>query len=202
MISSILLAAGSSSRMNGENKLTKEIKGIPLIKYSIKNILGSSVDEIIIILGHEDDLIRNLIEKNKKIKVFYNKDYKSGVSSSIKMGVKNISLRTDAFFISLGDMPNVNQNIYNKLIKARSNYNKKLKTEFKKEIIIPTYEGKNGNPILFSKFMKKKIENISGDFGAKKIVELNKEKILNVKFKSNSVVSDFDTKDDFRIYNV
>ena len=164
--------------------------------------MGSSVDEILIILWHEDDLIRNLIEKNKKIKVFYNKDYKSGVSSSIKMGVKNISLRTDAFFISLGDMPNVNQNIYNKLIKARSNYNKKLKTEFKKEIIIPTYEGKNGNPILFSKFMKKKIENISGDFGAKKIVELNKEKILNVKFKSNSVVSDFDTKDDFRIYNV
>ena len=40
MISAILLAAGQSKRMNGENKLTKEIQGIPLIKLSVKNILA------------------------------------------------------------------------------------------------------------------------------------------------------------------
>jgi len=39
MISAILLAAGQSKRMDGENKLTKKINGIPLVKHSIKNIL-------------------------------------------------------------------------------------------------------------------------------------------------------------------
>ena len=44
MISAILLAAGQSKRMGGENKLTKEIEGIPLIKRSVKNIIDSAVD--------------------------------------------------------------------------------------------------------------------------------------------------------------
>jgi len=51
MISAILLAAGQSKRMNGENKLTKEIQGTPLIKLSVKNILASSIDELIVVVG-------------------------------------------------------------------------------------------------------------------------------------------------------
>ena len=49
MISVIMLAAGQSSRMGGENKLTKNLNGIPLIKYAIKNILGSSINELIVV---------------------------------------------------------------------------------------------------------------------------------------------------------
>jgi len=197
MISTILLAAGQSLRMKGENKLVKKIKGIPLIKYAVKNILASTVDEIIIVLGHEKDLIRNIIGLNRKIKFVYNKDFKKGISSSIKIGLKSISKKSEAFFISLGDMPNVNQNIYNKLIKSRFKYNKKLKLQHKKEIIIPTFEGKNGNPILFSKFMKDKIMLVKNDLGASEIIKLNKEKILNVPLNNKSIFLDFDTPDSF-----
>ena len=197
MISSILLAAGQSKRMNGENKLIKEINGVPLINHAIENILGSAVDEIVIIVGFEKEIIENIIKKNKKIKIIYNKDFKTGISSSIKIGLNNISNKSEDFFISLGDMPNVNQNIYNKLIKAKYKYNKKLKVEYKKEIIIPTYEGKEGNPILFSKFMKEKVMDIEGDFGAKKIIELNKKKVLNIPFKNRGIILDFDRREDF-----
>ena len=198
MISAIILAAGLSSRMNGENKLTKKINGIPLINHTIKNILGSAVKEIIIVVGYEEDILKSLIGKNKKIKIIYNKNYKSGIASSIKIGLKNISTKTEAFFISLGDMPNINQNIYNKLIKERDKYNKKLKTEYKKEIIIPTYQGKNGNPILFSKHMQKKIMKIEGDVGAKSLVELDMNKILKVPFKNDAIILDFDKPEDFK----
>ena len=197
MISSILLAAGESSRMKGENKLIKEINGIPLINYSVKNILGSSIDELVIVLGHEKSIIQNIIKENKKIKFVYNENYKSGMASSIKKGLDSITKKAEAFFICLGDMPNVNQNIYNKLIKTRFNYNKKLPPGKKKEIIIPTYEKKYGNPILFSKFMKEKIMNINGDDGAKKIIEMNENKILYIPVKSSGITLDFDTKEDF-----
>ena len=197
MISAILLAAGESKRMEGENKLIKEINGIPLIKHAIKNILGSAIDELIIILGHEKLLIENIITKNKKIKFIYNENYKNGISSSIKIGLNHISKNSEAFFICLGDMPNVNQNIYNKLIKSKYNYNKKLISDRKKEIIIPVFEEKEGNPILFSRFMREKIMNIDGDYGAKKIIEENKNKILYVPIKSNGITLDFDTKEDF-----
>ena len=91
MNSCILLAAGKSERMNGENKLIKEINGIPLIKYAVKNILGSAVDELIIVVGYEKEKIENTIEKNKKIDFVYNKDFNNGISSSIKCGLSHIS---------------------------------------------------------------------------------------------------------------
>jgi len=197
MISAILLAAGQSTRMKDENKLTKEINNVPLIKYTTKNILASAIDEIIVVLGYERKKIENIIGKNKKIKFVYNKDFKNGISSSIITGLYSISKKAEAFFICLGDMPNVNQNIYNKLIKTRYKYNKKLKPDHKKEIIVPTYEGKEGNPVLFSKFMKSKIMLIEGDCGAKKIIELNKNKILNVPFNNKAIISDFDTQESF-----
>ena len=187
MISAILLAAGQSKRMNGENKLTKKIQGIPLIKLSFKNILNSNIDEIFIILGYQKEIIQKIIGKNDKIKFVFNENYESGIASSIKMGVSKLSEKTDAFFICLGDMPMVNKNVYNQLIKSKSD----------KEIIIPTYKGKQGNPILFSKSIKEKIMNIKGDVGAKKILELNKDKILNVEINNQSVKKDFNTKDDF-----
>lgn len=197
MITAILLAAGESKRMEDENKLLKKIDGISILQYSIKNILGSAIDELIIVLGHEKEIVEKTIEKNKKIKLIYNENYKNGIFTSIKTGLKSISKKTEAFFLCFGDMPNVNQNIYNKIIKSRDKYNKKLKSNLRKEIIMPSYENKQGNPILFSKFMKNEIMKIKNDDEIKKIIELNKEKILNVPIKSDGVILDFDTQNDF-----
>ena len=197
MISAILLTAGQSKRMNGENKLTKEIQGAPLIKHSVKSILASSIDELIVVLGHQKETIEKLIDKNKKIKFVYNKNYKNGISSSIQTGLRIISKKMEAFFICLGDMPDVNQNIYNKMIKTKLNYNKKLKPNFKKEIFIPTYEKKNGNPVLFTKHMKEKIMQISGDDGAKELIEIYKSKALHIPVKNRGITLDFDIQEDF-----
>ena len=188
MISAILLAAGQSKRMDGENKLTKEIQGTPLIKHSVKNILASSIDELIVVLGYQKEIIEKLIDKNEKIKFVFNKNFESGMASSIKTGLNHLPENTKAFFICLGDMPMVNQNTYNKLIEYKNN----------KEIIVPTYKGKQGNPVLFSKSMKKKlIMTIQGDFGAKKILELNKNKLLNLETNDENIIKNFNTQDSF-----
>ena len=163
MISAILLAAGQSKRMNGENKLTKEIQGTPLIKLSVKNILASSIDELIVVLGYQKEIIEKLIDKNEKIKFAFNKDFESGMASSIKTGLNHLFNNTEAFFICLGDMPMVNSDIYNQLIKSKN----------QKNIIVPTYNNQQGNPVLFDKSMREKVIDITGDVGAKKILELN-----------------------------
>ena len=187
MISAILLAAGQSKRMDGEHKLTKEIQGTPLIKHSVKNILSSSVDELIVVLGYQKEIIKKLIGKNKKIKIVFNNNFANGMASSIKTGMLHCSEKSEAFFICLGDMPLVNHNIYNQLIKSKDN----------KEIIVPTYKGQQGNPVLFDKSMKEKIMIITGDVGAKKTLELNKDKILSLEINDQSIVKGFNTQDDF-----
>ena len=187
MISAILLAAGQSRRMNGENKLTKEIQGIPLIKLSVKNILASSINELIIVLGHQKEIIEKLINKNEKIKFVFNKNFESGMASSIKAGLNNLSEKTESFFICLGDMPRINRDIYNLLIKSKNN----------KDIVVPTYNGQQGNPVLFSKSMKEKVMAIEGDVGAKKILGSHKDKILNLEINNESITKDFNIRDDF-----
>jgi len=187
MISAILLAAGQSKRMIDENKLTKELQGIPLIKHSVKNILDSSVDELIIILGHQKETLEKLIDKNEKIKIFFNKDFESGMASSIRSGINHLSKKTEAFFICLADMPMVNKNIYNQLIKSKN----------KKNILVPTYNKEQGNPVLFPISMKSTIMSVKGDKGAKKILEQNKNKILKVEIDDINITNDFNTKSDF-----
>ena len=187
MISSILLAAGQSKRMNGENKLARKIQGIPLIKHSVKNILFSSIDELIVVLGYQKEIIEKLIDKHKKIKFVFNNDFESGMASSIKAGLNNLSDNSEAFFICLGDMPMVNKKIYNHLISYRK----------KKDIIVPTYNNIQVNPVLFSKSMRPSIMTINGDIGAKKILELNIGKMLKVKIDDINITRDFNTKNDF-----
>ena len=183
MISAILLAAGQSKRMRGENKLIKEINGIPLIKLSIINILESCINELIIITGHENQILEETINKNNKIKIFFNHHYKTGMASSIKKGIENLSKETKAFFICLGDMPMIKKETYNELI----NY------VDKKEIIIPTYKNQQGNPVLFSIKMKDKIMNIQGDVGAKEILKKDNNKVLNLPINDLGIIKNYNT---------
>tara|TARA_Y100000590_G_C15455778_1_gene914500 strand:+ start:251 stop:823 length:573 start_codon:yes stop_codon:yes gene_type:complete len=187
MISAILLAAGKSKRMNGENKLTKKFKGIPLIKYAVQNILASAIEEVIIILGYQSEIVEKIIDKNNKIKFVLNKNFESGMASSIKIGLNNLSDKTESFFICLGDMPMVNSDIYNQIIKHKNN----------KEIIVPTYKKQQGNPILFSASMREKIMKVSGDSGAKKILELNKDKIFSLEINNIGITKGIDSLENF-----
>ena len=109
------------------------------------------------------------------------------MASSIKTGLNQLPTKAEAFFICLGDMPMIGHDIYNQLIKSKGN----------KEIIVPTYKGQQGNPVLFNKSMKEKIMSITGDAGAKQILELNKDKILNLEINDQSITKGFNTQGDF-----
>ena len=181
MISAILLAAGESKRMNGENKLLKKIDGLPLINHSVNNILDSSIDELIIVTGYQCEILKNTVGKNDKIRFVFNNHFKTGMASSIKIGLNNLSGKTEGFFICLADMPMVNVKIYNQLVKN-------IKT---KKIIVPTYKKQRGNPVLFSISMKDKVMDIDGDNGAKKILEKNKDEILNLEINNEGILKNF-----------
>ena len=65
------------------------------------------------------------------------------------------------------------------------------------EIIVPTFRGQQGNPVLFSISMKNKIKTIKGDSGAKKIIAMNKNKTSICEIKDESITIDYNTKDSF-----
>ena len=98
MISAIVLAAGQSKRMGGDNKLIKKYNKKYLINHIISTLIKSKVNKIIVVLGFQKLKVRKITVKNKKINFVYNKNYKSGMASSIKTGLKKVSKKKYRIF--------------------------------------------------------------------------------------------------------
>ena len=190
MIKAILLAAGQSKRMKSENKLIKLYKNKPLINYSLNVLTKSKVNKIILVLGHQHKEVKKIIKKNKKIIFTYNKNYKQGMASSIKTGLKKISKNDKGFIIAQSDMPFVKQSDINKI--CRSINSKKFLIHALK------YKNRVGNPIGFDSSLIKKFKNIKGQFGAKFMVKRLKNRTNFIKTKSIKSFKDFDKASDFR----
>jgi len=189
VISAILLAAGQSKRIRGENKLLKKYKGKILINHILKSLIKSKANKIIIVLGYEDRKIKKIALKSKKIIFVFNSNYAKGISTSIKCGIKKISKKNIGFLITHADMPLVSKTILNALCSALKNKNE--------EIFIPVYKKRIGNPLAFKYSMIKSLKRIKGDRGAKKLIRSNKSKIKLMKMKSKSILIDFDQLKDF-----
>ena len=190
MIKAILLAAGQSKRMKSENKLIKLYKNKPLISYSLNVLTKSKVNKIIIVLGHQHKDLKKIIKKNKKIIFTYNKNYKKGMASSIKNGLKKISKNDKGFIVAQSDMPFVKQSDINKI--CRSINSKKFLVHALK------YKNRVGNPIGFDSSLIKKFKNIKGQFGAKFMVKRLKNRTNFINTSSLKSFKDFDKVSDFR----
>ena len=189
MISAIVLAAGQSKRMGGDNKLIKKYNKKYLINHIIGTLIKSKVNKIIVVLGFQKIKVRKITVKNKKINFVFNKNYKSGMASSIKTGLKRILKKNIGFLVVQADMPLISKKIINSLCYAIENNNK--------EIVVPIYKINMGNPIGFKSSMIKILNKTKGDSGAKKMIKRNKKKLSLIKVNSKSIFKDFNTHRDF-----
>ncbi len=189
MIRAILLAAGQSKRLKGENKLIRKFKNKPLINHAINSLIKSKISKIIIVVGHQSKEIKKIIKNNKKIIFILNKKYKSGISSSIKLGLNKISKKSKGFLIVQSVMPFIKSSDINKICDSIK----------KRKFLVHALKFKNkiGNPIGFDISVVKKFIKIKGDIGAKFMVKRLKKRTNFIKVSSSKIFKDFDIKKDF-----
>jgi len=190
MIKTILLAAGQSRRLKSENKLIKLYKKKPLINYSLKTLHKSKVDKVVIVLGHQKNELKKIIKKNKKNIFIFNKDYRKGMASSIKAGLKKVSKSDKGFIIVQSDMPFIKLSEINKI------YNSIKSQKFL--VYALRYKNRVGNPIGFDISVVKKFKRIKGDVGAKFMVKRLKNETKFIKIGNLKSFKDFDKASDFR----
>ena len=191
MIRAIFLAAGQSKRLKSENKLTKLYKKIPLINHSLQALQKSKVNKVIIVLGHEHKKVKKIIKKNKKNIFIYNKNFKKGMSSSIKVGLKKITRNDKGFIIVQSDMPFI------KTIDVNKIFNSIMLKKFL--VYVLKFKNKIGNPIGFDISLINKFKNIKGEFGAKFMVKRLKNRTKFIRISTTKSFKDFDKASDFRI---
>lgn len=180
----IIPAAGMSTRIQ-PNKLLQEFDGEPVIYHTLKSL------EIInwqtyVIIGNMAKELKETLSKYPELEftLHFNKDYETGLSSSIKLGLELAGPHMDYYAFFPADKP---------FIRAET-----LKTcmdmleKEKPRILIPRYEGKNGHPSFFAGEFYEELLSVKGDVGGREVVARNKEIVSYLDTEDEGVILDMD----------
>lgn len=184
----IVLAAGKGSRM-GKTKQLLPFRGKTVLECVIDNALASALQRVIVVIGHEADSVRPLLGERDVITVF-NPRYGTGQSSSLRAGLRALPEETAAALFLLGDQPLVTPETINRIIFAYETS--------PAPIVMPVFEGRRGNPVLFDRETFPAIRALRGDCGARGIFEEYKRGIIAVPVDTPSILLDVDTEEDYR----
>ena len=198
----IILAAGSSSRMsNGQHKLLLPLGGRPVLIHVLETALASQARPIVVVLGHQAAHIRSLIEATPSLAaqqdliIRENPDYREGMSTSLRVGLHALlaikenntatAIVPDSTVILLGDQPLITTSIIDTLIATRRATNR--------SIVVPLYNGKRGNPVLFDASLFPALMEVTGDEGGRSVIMHHAQDLVTVEQPEATASYDIDT---------
>lgn len=178
-VEGVILAAGFSSRA-GAFKMEWLLAGKPLIFHTIDGMVDFC-SRIIVVGGHKIEWLIELTGDYKKVQVVFNKNFSSGMFSSVKEGIKH--LEGDKFFLIPGDCPLVKKEVYDKLLHARG------------DIVIPTFQGRKGHPVLIKTFLAKEILREPEHSNLRDFIRRKGYETIEV--EDRGILVDIDTMEDY-----
>jgi molybdenum cofactor cytidylyltransferase len=184
-IAAIVLAAGRSTRMGAVNKLIAEIGGKPLVRIAAEQALASRASPVIVVTGHERERVEAALN-GLPVRVVHNPDYAEGLGTSLKAGIAAVPDDADGAIVCLGDMPQVNAALIDKLIAA-------FDPEKGALVVVPSIAGRRGNPVVWSRRFFHDLMGISGDIGARHLIGSYAEAVAEVPVEGDAALTDVDT---------
>ena len=183
MISAIVLAAGKSERM-GRPKALLPIHGRTFLENILDVISRTSIEDTIVVLGHH----REEIERSLPLlSAVFNPDYEQGMITSFQAGIRKLSRDTSGAFLFLVDHPLVEPAAIAAMI-ANLAANR---------IVLPTFEGRRGHPVLFSSEILEEILALPPSEGANIVVRKSPDRIIEVSVNVPGILVDVDTPEQF-----
>jgi molybdenum cofactor cytidylyltransferase len=186
----IVLAAGMSARFGSFKPLFK-VGNDTILSMVIDAAVKSDLDRIVLVLGYRHyEIIANIHHHlhDHRLRTVINPRYQDGISSSIQRGLQEIMDEFPSIMIILGDHPLLNSATINMLLhRFRAS---------DKDICVPAYKGTRGLPVCFGKRFFIDIMDITGDIGAREIIQKNPEHVLTVELENPDCFLDVDNKSD------
>jgi molybdenum cofactor cytidylyltransferase len=189
-IAAVVLAAGRSSRMGGPNKLLEKINGRPLVRIVVDAALGSKARPVIVVTGHQRERVEAALA-GLPVQVVHNPDFSDGLGTSLKAGIAAVPPEADGTIVCLGDMPQVDAALIDRLIAAFDPDKGAL-------AVVPTIEGKRGNPVVWSRRFFPDLMAVEGDVGARHLIGRYAEAVTEVPLTGTAALTDIDTPEALR----
>ena len=187
-IGAVVLAAGASTRM-GTPKQLLVYQGRTLIRRAVETALASVCDPVVVVLGANALLVGRELEL--PVIVTRNREWETGMSSSLRTGLEalraaNSSL--DGVVMMLCDQPFVTSELIDRLSECCRRTGK--------SIVASDYRGTLGVPALFANKFFAELAALTGDQGARQIIQNYPHDTATVSFSDAAI--DVDTPHDYR----
>jgi molybdenum cofactor cytidylyltransferase len=186
-LAALVLAAGRSTRMGGSNKLLAEIGSRPLVRIAAEQALASRARPVIVVTGHQRERVEAALA-GLDVTFVHNPDYAEGMSTSVKAGIAAVPADADGAIVCLGDMPQVDATLIDRLLAA-------FDPEKGALAVVPTMDGKRGNPVVWSRRFFPELAELGGDVGARHLIASYPEAVAEVAVAGRGALVDVDTPD-------
>jgi molybdenum cofactor cytidylyltransferase len=190
-----VLAAGESKRWGDDNKLLALVERAPMLRRTVEAVLAAAtpkpgepaavqIGPIIVVTGNQADAIRAALT-GLPVDFAHAVDFAQGMSASLKTGIVATPANCDGALICLGDMPFVNPATLRALAAAYDPERSVL-------ALIPTCEGKRGNPVLIGRPLFPAIATLSGDQGARLLLADSPGRVRELACGDPGILRDLD----------
>jgi molybdenum cofactor cytidylyltransferase len=183
LISAIVLAAGKSERM-GSPKALLPISGRTFLENILDAISRTSIENSVVVVGHH----RKEIEATVRLKsVVFNPHYEKGMITSLQAGIRALPSDASGAFLFLVDHPLVEPATIETMIMNLA----------PNRIVLPTFQGRRGHPVLFSSEVLEEILALPSTEGANIVVRKDLRRIVEVPVNAPGILVDVDTPEQF-----
>ena len=184
-VAALVLAAGRSSRMGGPNKLLAEIGGRPLVRIVTEQVLASRARPVVVVTGYQRERVEAALA-GLPVDFVHNAAFADGLGTSLKVGIAALPAQADGAIVCLGDMPQVDAAMIDKLVGA-------LVPDKGALIAVPTIDGQRGNPVVWSRRFFPELMAVEGDIGARHLIGRYGEAVTEVPLTGTAALTDVDT---------
>jgi len=184
-VAAVLLAAGRSTRMGAVNKMLAEIGGKSLVRIAAEQAVASRAQPVIVVTGHERERVEIAL-KGLPVRLVHNPNFSEGLGTSLKAGITCVPQEADAAIICLADMPQVDAALIDRLIAA-------FDPERGALVVVPSIDGRRGNPVVWSRRFFHDLMSIQGDVGARHLISNYAEAVVEVPVSGDAALTDVDT---------
>ena len=184
-VAALVLAAGSSRRMGGANKLLQAVGGIAMLRRAANAALASRCTYVLVVTGADADAVQACLA-GLDVRFVHNPEHASGMASSLRRGLAALPAdAADAVVVLLADMPWIDGGHVDRLLAAFDPRQPK--------ILAPVRDGRRGNPILWPREFFAEIMALEGDVGARELLQRHASQVDSVTFDDDAIFADVDT---------
>jgi CTP:molybdopterin cytidylyltransferase MocA len=183
----IILAAGESRRM-GRLKALLPFGEKTVIEQVIQSLLHAELAAVTVVLGHRAADIAAVIQP-WPVQMLYNPNYQHGMTTSVQVALRDIMPIPDAYLLALVDQPHIASELIHQLLTACAHT--------AKGVVIPTYHGKRGHPIILAARYRQDILALGPDQGLHLVTRGHPDDTLEIPVDTDDILRDMDYQTDY-----